>query len=87
MDAFKKGPVVRDNPNGFIYFGENETWFDWPDLFGIPVYNVSGNGYMQNLYNEPDECPLVPVWVGEETDDRRRMTREFYLRYTRSGDF
>ena len=79
----------EDIPACFVFFSDEESFFDWPDLFDIPVYDANNGlfGFLHCLYNEPEECPLVPLWSGEMTGKRQLMTREFYDRYTRSGDY
>lgn len=79
MVAFRHEP-----PDGFLFQDDGERWFDWPDLFGIPVYNVRFSTWW---VTGDEDVPLLPIWKGELTNARESMIREFQCRYAKTGDF
>jgi len=85
MDTTRPAMVAfnGDCPDAFLYDNRTDDWFDWPDLFGIPVFNTRAGW----IVADDEECPLLPLWKGELTGQREMRIREFQLRFANTGDF
>lgn len=86
LKAFNK--PGRRFPDVWLYFANEDgfpKWFDWDELFERPVSNVSIGLYPSR--DQDVECPLYPIWFGEELDENNKAKREFFLRFGNTGDF
>lgn len=88
-EACKAFPTPADFPQAWLMLDggdDGEYWYEYEELFGIPVYRTPARLTHSGHDGEPQT--VIPLWLGDVSSNKHyNMRREFEARLAKSGDF